>query len=185
MRIARLLVAGSLLAILPLTSAQAVPVTHNLAVAAGETKTWNGTARVGVNPNYNGIAEQLDPVFGSARTCTTNPNNLCEYALVAATNPVPDTDADGKLRKAMTVTLDSFFPESPVSDFALTVYDTDSTGSVRGNELGTSDNTELPDPDESVSVQVNTTTTEPTKYFLVEVAYFIGANSSYRGTIRF
>ena len=135
--------------------------------------------------NYNGLHTALNDLVGPARTCSTDPRNLCEYALVTATNPVPDTDTDGKLRKQMTVTLDNFFPASPASDFALTVYATDATGSARGAELGTSDNTEVPDPDESITVTVATTREAPTQYFLVEVAYFIGVNSTYTGTVRF
>lgn len=183
--ITRLLVAATLVAVLPLSAASAVPVTHEIAVAAGETQTWQGTARTGTNLNYNGLASQLDPILGSARTCSTDPRNMCEYALVAVTNPVPEDDADGKLRKTMTVTLNGYSPESPATDVALTVYETDETGSTRGSELATSDNTDVPDPDEQVSVSVTTTLDEPTQYYLVEVAYFIGVNSSYTGTVRF
>lgn len=184
-RIRRVVLAAAVLAIVPIAAAQAAPITHNVEIGAGETKIWAGTPRTGVNPNYNGLHAALNDVFGPARTCTTNPQNLCEYTLVKASNPVPADDADGKLRKPMSVTLNNFSPESPVSDFALTVYTTDSTGSTRGQELATSDNTDVPDPDETVTVTVQTTTAEPTQYFLVEVAYFIGANSGYRGTVQF
>lgn len=181
----RLAVAGMFVAVLPMTAASAVPVTHELAVSPGETVTWDGTARTGVNPNYNGLSAQLEPVFGPARTCRETPEALCEYALVAATNPVPEDDADGRVSKSMTVTLDNFVAPSPASDFALTVYETDAAGETRGAEVSTSDNTEVPDPDEQVRVTVITTRDAPTRYFLIEVAYFSSVQGSYTGTINF
>lgn len=180
-RFTPVLAAALLFSMLPISSAQAVPVTHNLAVNNGETKTWNGTAAVGANANYNGAVEPLGP----GRECSNDIQTKCEYALVALTNPVPETDLDGKLNRSTTITIDTFSPESPASDFALTVYTTDKDGAVRGDELGTSDNTSVPDPDEVVSFSVQTTRTEPTKYFLVEVAYFTSLNGSYKGTVRF
>jgi hypothetical protein len=172
---------AALAAMIPLGHAEAVPITHNLALNAGETKTWDGTAAVGANVNYNGAVQQLGP----ARTCSADIQTKCEYALLSLTNPVPDTDADGKLNKSLTVTIDNYSIESPASDFALTLYTTDKDGAVRGDELGTSDNSAVPDPDEQVSTTIQTTRTEPTKYILVEVAYFTSLNASYRGTAKF
>lgn len=177
----RVLPVAALVAVIPFSGANAVPVTHNVAVNSGETKTWQGTAAPGVNPNYNGLHESLGP----SRNCTADVKDKCEYALVAVTNPVPADDADGKLRKAMTVTINNYTLPSPLTDFALTAYETDATGSVRGAEIATSDNTDVPDDDESVPVQVTTTVTEPTKYFLIEVAYFANVASSYTGTVKF
>src|SRR5688500_14475922 len=108
-RFTRVLAATATVAVLPFSGANAVPVTHNLAVNAGETKTWDGTAAPGVNPNYNDLHESLGP----SRNCTPDPKDKCEYALVAATNPVPETDLDGKLRKAMTVTITDYTLPSP------------------------------------------------------------------------
>lgn len=171
-----LVLAASLLAVVMLAGqAQAVPVKHNLAVAAGETKTWEGTPGVGTNVNYSGD-----------RVCTDDVDTKCEYALVSLTNPVPDTDADGRLTKSVTITLNNFRPlDSPFTDFAFAVYTTDQTGSVRGDELGFSDNSELPDPDEQVITSITTTRTNPTVYVLVEVAYFYVFGSQYTGTVQF
>jgi hypothetical protein len=177
-----LVLAGSLLAVTVFAGqAQAVPVKHNLALKAGETKTWEGTPGVGLNANYNGA---VDPA--TARTCSDDIETKCEYALVALTNPVPDTDADGRLTKSVSITLDSFRPlDSPFTDFALAVHTTDETGSVRGDEVGFSDNSDVPDPDEQVVFSVTTTTSTPTVYFLVEVAYFYVFQCQYTGTVKF
>jgi hypothetical protein len=185
-------------------SAHAVELSHNLALNAGETKTWNGAPRgVGANANYNGLVSE-----GNERPCTVtsvgdfdyDPRTMCEYALVSVTNPVPQEDLDGKLKKNMIVTIDSFAIPSPFSDFALTLYDTNATGTLKGAELGTSDNTDVPDPDEQVVLSVETTRTEPTKYFLVEVAHFYAVTldlcalpaeirpspcAPYKGTVQF
>jgi hypothetical protein len=179
-RFTPLLAAAVLFAMLPIGPAQAVEVTHRLDLKAGETKTWDGTAAVGANVNYNGIVDEP-----TARTCSADIQTKCEYALVSLTNVVPDTDADGKVNKSVTFTLDSYSLESPLSDFALSVYTTDKDGSIRGDELGTSDNSDVPDPDEQVAFAVQTTRLEPTKYFLVEVAYFTSLNASYKGTVKF
>jgi hypothetical protein len=177
-----LVLAASLLAVVILAGqAQAVPITHNVAVAANEVKTWEGTAAVGLNANYNGAIEE-----DTARTCTDDIETKCEYALVALTNPVPEEDADGRLNKSVIITLNNFRPlDSPFTDFALAVYTTDETGSFRGDEVAFSDNSDLPDPDEQVGFSVTTTTTTPTVYYLVEVAYFYVLNSQYTGTVDF
>jgi hypothetical protein len=176
----RVLAVVALVALVPSTGAQAVPVTHNLALTVGETKTWAGTPSPGANLNYNGLIDE-----STARGCSPDPQMKCEYALLALTNPVPADDLDGKLRRNVTVTLDEYTLPSPLSDFAVSLYETDATGSVRGNEVGTSDNTEVPDPDEQVMVSVTTTTANPTAYYLVEVAYFLTVYSGYRGTVKF
>lgn len=177
-----LVLAVSLVAVVMFAGqAHAVPVKHNLAVAAGETKTWEGTPGVGANANYNGLIDD-----STARTCTDDVQTKCEYALVALTNPVPDTDPDGRLSRSATITLNNFRPlDSPFTDFALAIYTTDSTGSVRGEELGFSDNSDVPDPDEQAVISVQTTTATPTVYVLVEVAYFYVFNSQYTGTVQF
>ncbi len=174
--------ATTLAVVIPAGQAQAVPVTHKLEVAANEVKTWEGTAAFGANVNYNG----LHPALGPARTCTNDPQTKCEYALVALTNPVPDTDPDGRVTKGVTITLNNFRPlDSPFTDFAMAVYTTDKDGAVRGDEVGFSDNSDVPDPDEQVGFSVSTTRTAPTAYFLVEVAYFYSANAAYTGTVDF
>lgn len=174
--------AAALAVLIPAGQAQAVPVTHTVEVAANEVKTWEGTPGVGANVNYNGVA----PPLGPARTCTDDIQTKCEYALVKLTNPVPEDDADGRLTKTVSITLNNFRPlDSPFTDFALAVYTTDEEGSIRGDEVGFSDNSDVPDPDEQVFFTVVTTTTSPTAYFLVEVAYFYSANAQYTGTVDF
>ena len=176
-----LVLAGSLLAVVMFAGqAQAVEVTHKLAVKAGETKTWEGTPGVGLNVNYNGV---IDPA--TARTCSDDIDTKCEYALVSLTNPVPNTDPDGRLTKSATITLNNFRPlDSPFTDFAMTVYTSDANG-TRGDELGFSDNSDLPDPDEQVVISVQTTKTTPTVHVLVEVAYFYVFQCQYTGTVQF
>ena len=82
----------------------------------------------------------------------------------------------------MTIT-DSTLP-SPASDFALTLYASDADAN-RITELGRSDNADIPDDDESVTVQVTTTLEAPTQYILVEVAYFTSAGAGYGATLDF
>lgn len=177
----RAIAAAALAAIIPAGPAHAVPITHTLEVAANEVKTWEGTAAVGLNANYNGAVDS-----DTARTCTDQIDTKCEYALVALTNPVPEEDADGKLVKSVIITLNNFRPlDSPFTDFALAVYNTDETGSFRGDEVGFSDNSDLPDPDEQVGFSVTTTWTTPTVYYLIEVAYFYVFNCQYTGTVDF
>ena len=178
----RMLGAACLVAALPFASASAAPtITHEVAVAAGETATWDGTPAVGANVNYNGLIDE-----STAGVCSdTDPTTKCEYALVTVTNVVPEDDADGKLRKLLRITLDNYTLPSPASDFALTVFETDAEGSTKGPEVGRSDNTDVPDDNEEVGFQVTTTLEESTKYYLVEVVYFTSAMSGYTGTVAF
>ena len=162
-------------------AASAVPVVRTITSTAGAPDaTWTGTAAVGLNANYNGLVDE-----GTSRTCGATPDVYCEYTLLALSNAVPADDADGRLRRNATVTLDQYSLQSPLSDFDVTVYATDAAGSVRGTEVGTSANTDVVDPDEVVTWSVTTTTGAPTQYFLVEVAYFTSLNATYRGTLKF
>ncbi|MGH2710960.1 MAG: hypothetical protein ACRDH9_07135 [Actinomycetota bacterium] len=169
----RVVAATALALMLFAGEAQATEITHNLALNAGETKTWNGTSRLGLNANYNGLVDDN-------RHCNvTNPGDfdydpraMCEYALVSLTNPVPAGDADGKVKKNVGILLDSFSLQSPATDVDFSVYATNANGSVKGDELGASANLDVVDPDEFVQLSIETTLAEPTKYLLVEVAYF-------------
>ena len=174
------LIGAALMAALPLTSSTAAPITHRVEVTAGQLKTWQGTAAVGANVNYNGLIDE-----GTERQCSTDAQTLCEYTLVTLHNPVPLDDLDGKVRKSVSITLDAFTLPSPASDFDMVVFDTDSTGATKGNIVAESANTDVVDQDEQVNFSVETTFLSPTRYYLVEVAYFTTANAAYRGTVNF
>lgn len=190
MRSLRVLSLGVLVALVLATGpASAVTPARTFEHTAGqEDTTWDGANAVGANVNYNGIANcpAAAPVcpIPPPRTCTATPEAYCDYTLLALTNPVPEGDTDGKLRRPATVTITDYTLPSPASDFALTLYSSDADAN-RIAELGTSDNSDIPDDDESVTVQVTTTLEAPTQYILVEVAYFTSAGASYGATLKF
>ena len=179
-RFATVLTGAVLVGMLSIGPAHAVPVKHKLEVAAGETKTWNGTAAVGANVNYNGLVDEA-----TAGECSDDVDTKCEYALLTVSNPVPDSDADGKLKRNLTITLDSYSIPSPGSDFDFRVFTTDAEGTKKGDEVGFSANTDVVDPDEQSVVSIQTTKTTPTVYLLVEVAYFTSLNATYKATVKF
>jgi hypothetical protein len=201
------LVTGALAAILPLgASAQAAP-DHTVAAAAGETKTWRGTAKLGLNSAFLTDVPDRRCEDAPVGDFYYDPRTACDTILVSATNPVPDTDADGKLRRNITITLNEFLggAQAP-TDVDFMVRHSDATGAKGapvegGNGVGWSANGLPDDPDESVTFPVETTRTSPTQYYLVEVFYFISVYATdlcalpeqvrptpcapYKGTVQF
>ena len=178
-RSALVLVTGVLVAILPLGPGAQAAADHNIAVANGETKTWSGTAKLGLNAaittdvpdRHCGDAEPGDFYY--------DPRTVCDMVHVSATNPVPETDLDGKLKKNITITINEFLTgmQAP-TDIDFAVYESDAAGTKGalvegGNGVGWSANSLPDDPDESVTFPVETTRLIPTKYYLVAVQYFI------------
>lgn len=139
-------------------------------LSPGDTFSWNG-APAGLNPLY----------FEGNAGCSSAPTNFCEYALLAYTNPVPEDDEDGRLRRNTTITVT---PTLPAADFDLQVYASDADGTM-GAPLGAS--TAFPvenDGVETVSAAISTTTEQPTVYVLVEVIHFANVGG-YEGTATF
>ena len=181
MRIARLLLVGAIVfAILPFGGASAADRQQDL--LAGETKSWSTAVSTGVNTSHFG--PQDDAV--NPERCTKDPQNYCDYTLVSLTNPVPDTDADGKLKKTANMSLTEFGPlPGPISDFDLKIYESDANG-TKGPMVNTPWTTaQPPDYEEHYAVSVTTTTTQPTKYYLLEVIYFTTVNGSCKVTVQF
>lgn len=183
-RIALTLVTGALAVVLPLGPSAQAATDHTVAVASGETKTWAGTPKLGTNLALDPGALIIDP---PDRYCADtdpgsfyyDPRSVCDTVLVSATNPVPESDADGKLKRNLTITVNEFLTGAQApSDVDLAVYQSDATGAKGepvegGNGVGWSANGLPNDPDESVTFPVETTRTIPTKYYLVAVQYFI------------
>lgn len=178
-RSALVLATGLIVAILPVgPSAQAAP-DHSLVLNVGETKTWNGTPKLG-------LGAALTTAVPSRRCEDTDPGDFyydprtqCDIIHISVTNPVPESDADGKLKKNLTITLNQFLTgiQAP-TDVDFWVNESDATGAMGapvegGNGVGWSANDLPDDPDESVTFPVETTRTVPTKYYLVSVGYFI------------
>ncbi len=177
-RIALTLVTGAIVAILPFGSAALAAPDHSIAVNNTQTKTWSGTPKLGLNAAIN------DPVVD--RRCEDtepgsfyyDPRTVCDFVHISATNPVPENDADGKLKRNITITINEFLGGlQPPTDIDFVVYHADADGTKGqrvegGNGTGWSANNLPNDPDEQVSFSVETTRTVPTKYFLVEVQYF-------------
>lgn len=178
-RAAIFMATGIFVAILPFGSAAQAAPDHTVAVNNTETKTWSGTAKLGLNAAF------LDDV--PTRRCEDtepggfyyDPRTVCDMVHISATNPVPDADADGKLKRNITITMNEFLTgmQAP-TDIDFVVHNSDAAGTKGepvegGNGVGWSANSLPDDPDEQVVFSVETTRTVPTKYFLVEVQYFL------------
>lgn len=189
MRLKSLLIGVIAAGLVPAWGASAAPVEvdHQVAVTAGEVAEWDGEPAVGANINYfnNFQAEPVGQVFPIGQCSQDDPRTYCEYALIALSNPVPEDDADGRLRKSATIKLDGFNPvPDPVTDFDLLVYESDAEG-TKGTEVGQDGSILDADFTEVVTASVTTTRTEPVKYLLAEIVYYASPNASYHGTVQF
>ena len=192
----RLLIAALLVAALPLTGASA-EAARTYELQAGASQGWEGPQTLGINTNYHGNhdTDQAD-VDAAVRehqpvgTCTTDPTTYCDLTLVSLTNPVPETDSDGKLSRPVTFTV-----RNAKGDLDLRIYESDAEG-TRGTFIGQSagplDTLDHTDLDETY--QMSVVTTRPTlakpdqpevstKWYLVEVVYYAGAG--YTGGVAF
>lgn len=195
-RATQLLVAGMLVAVLPFAAASAEPA-RDFALVAGESQTWAGPQTLGLNTNYHGnhdtpvgqvndAVRQVQPVG----TCTTDQTTYCDLTLVSLTNPVPETDPDGKLTRSATFTV-----RDGLGDLDLRIYESNEAGergAFIGQSAGPLDTLDHTDLDETYSVPVVTTRptlAKPTqaevstRYFLVEVVYYAAAG--YTGGVAF
>jgi len=178
-RSALVLVTGMLGAILPLGPSAQAATDHSLAVANGETKNWSGTAKLGLNAALTTNVPDRECSDAAPGDFYYDPRKVCDTVLISATNPVPETDLDGKLKKNITITVNEFITGAQApTDIDFTVFQSDATGAkgeqVPGdNGVGWSANDLPDDPDESVTFPVETTRTIPTKYYLVHLYYFI------------
>lgn len=178
-RIALTLVTGTIAVVLPLgPSAQAAP-DHAIAVANGETKTWNGTPKLGIGAALTTSVPERKCDDAAPGDFYYDPRKACDIIHISVTNPVPENDPDGKLKKNLTITLNNFLTGAQApTDVDFWVNQSDATGAmgepVEGaNGVGWSANDLPDDPDESVTFSVETTTLIPTRYYLVSVGYFI------------
>ena len=173
------LATGVLAAILPLGPSAQAATDHNVTVANGETKTWSGTAKLGLNATLVTAVPDRECSDAAPGDFYYDPRKVCDTVLISATNPVPETDLDGKLKRNITITVNDFITGAQApTDIDFTVFQSDASGAkgeqVPGdNGVGWSANDLPDDADESVTFSVETTRTIPTKYYLVHLFYFI------------
>jgi hypothetical protein len=159
----------SVLLLLP-SGAGAAP-DETATVGPDETVSFTRDA-AGVNFCYFGL-----PIVGTTTcpglnpgTCTKSPQQYCDAILVEFTNPVPDTDADGKLKRSASLALAT----GEYSDYDVIAYASTPDG-TKGAEVGRS--TASPPPlgstsDESISLSITTTTAAPSSFVLIEVIHW-------------
>ncbi|MGH2691543.1 MAG: hypothetical protein ACRDHM_03475, partial [Actinomycetota bacterium] len=164
------LAATAALVLLP-GSAQAAP-DRTLTVEATTSVTWNGAAQTAANLTH--FTTDDDDVLPEA--CGKDAQNYCEYTLVAFDYPLTQAEIDaGKVKHSRnaTFTLTEFSPiPGPVQDFDQKIYLSDVAG-TKGEMVNTPWTTATPPAsDESYTTKIETTITQPIKYYLVEVIYF-------------
>jgi hypothetical protein len=175
----------ALLVLLPLSAHAETPdITHK--VDAGTTYTWDGSSALGTNLLYWG-----DPATGSnaTGTCGDDRDNYCDTVLLEFSNPLTQAEINAgktKKTKTATITINNFGPvPDPLTDFDLIIFDSDAQGTKGDSLVQSADFGPNQAGDEQVSTSIQTTITQPSKYVLVEIVYFISANSSYKGTAQF
>lgn len=157
-------------------------------VDAGTTYNWDGSTAIGLNVNYWGMFVDVHPV--APGTCSDERDSYCDTILFEFSNPLTQEEIDaGKTskKKNATVTITNYAPvPDPGTDFDLILFSSDAQG-TKGDELGQSAVWGYDDGDgtETVTTSVTTTITQPSKFVLAEVVYFIVGNSSYDGSARF
>ena len=181
----------ALVAGVPGVGSAAETIDYRYEVNPGDAYTWAGKKMTASNQHY---FENLDPVgqeLMEPYTCNKTRLNYCEVALVKVNNPVPADDVDGKLKKNIQMRIGTFDPvPAPATDFDLVVYASDASG-TRKEEVAQSaaGATSGDDPAqfgaEAVDFTVNTTTAEPSRYYLVHIVYFQTVETGYTGEISF
>lgn len=151
-------------------------------VEVGAPFTWTGTATTGLN-----VANYWPPT--GEGTCTHNVESYCETVFIEFSNPLTQAEIDaGKTKhtKMATITINNFGPvPDPATDFDLVVFESDAAG-TKGEEIGSSANYG-PDQagDESVSISLTTTISQPSVFVLVDVVYFAVLGTGYSGSASF
>ena len=181
----RLLIAAVLaVALIPGSGASAVTADHKATLTPGQSFSWTGSTQTATNVNYFGNTDPapVTPVTPIG-TCTKDRTSYCEYALIEFSNPVPLSDADGKLSKGATITLNPFSPvPAPVTDFDLLVFESNAAGDKLA-ELGRDG--ALDADGETVSFTAKTTRTSPSYFALAEIVYYAVPQSTYAGVAQF
>lgn len=122
-------------------------------------------------------------------TCTHNVESYCETVFIEFSNPLTQAEIDaGKTKhtKTATITINNFGPvPDPATDFDLVVFESDAEG-TKGEEIGRSA-VFGPDQagDESVSIPLTTTISQPSVFVLLDVVYFVVLGTGYSGSATF
>jgi hypothetical protein len=158
-------------------------------VAEGFDQTrWQGAVGTGANVSPFVPSDPTDPIAGGTITCGTAPENLCDVSLVQFNYPLTDAEiAAGKTKhtKPATIRIQNAGPVAdPPTDFDLQVFDSDANA-TQGAEVDSSGDFDTTPGTEAVKVNVQTTLTDPSRYYLVRVVYFTVANTSYVGQAGF
>lgn len=193
----KLLLAAMALAILPFTGASAEPPERSYELVAGGSQTWDGPQSPAINANYHGNLDTGEPAIDDevrkvspVGVCSSDPTTYCDYTLVKVSNPVPETDTDGKLSRPIQFTV-----REALGDLDLRIYESNPEGEAVtfiGQSAGPLDTLDHTDLDETFGFNVITTrptVAKPTqplvseKYYLVEVVYYAAAG--YTGGVSF
>ena len=175
---------AALLILLPATAQAEPPDGAAVKVDAGATYTWDASPTTGLNVMYWGVP--YSDGVGATYACGDTATDYCETRLFELSNPLTEADTKPRRTKNVTITINNFGPvPDPVTDYDLIVYASDAQGAM-GAEIGSSTNFgHEQEGDESVTLPIETTRAEPSKYVLVEIVYFSVVNSGFTGTVRF
>lgn len=161
-------------------------VDRSIKLRPGQRADWNGASVQAVTNYY-----YWDPVGAgnvgpfTSHTCTKERTSYCEQILVEFVNPLTKEEIDGgKTAKLhpVTVWINGFSaPQGPVNDFDLLVYESDAAG-TRGTEIAYDGNLQNTTK-ELVTFDLETTVSEPSRFFLIDVVYYQVVNGRYSGHI--
>lgn len=166
-------------------------------VAAGQTYTWQGATETNVNPYYFRVVGAPAPATVgpvSSATCNTDAYHACDDILVNLSNPLTQAELDKGIEfkyRSVNIQLTDLQPAT-VSDFDFQVFTSDATGTkgafwtgLEGTSQSGNFNADPSTPGESLTVDVETSKTEPSKWMLIRVVRFASVNGSYKGTVSF
>jgi hypothetical protein len=165
-------------------------------VVAGQSWSWQGATETNANPYYFRVVGSPAPAAVgplSSGTCNADPYHACDDILVELSNPLTqaeiDKGLDTKYRSVM-IQLTELTPNR-VADFDFQVFQSDANGTKYGYWTGKESTSQAGDfqaqtgGGETLTVDVETTTAEPSKWMLIRVIRFLSPNSSYKGTVSF
>jgi hypothetical protein len=175
---------------------------HAGTVTPGTSYTWTAATETNANPYYFRVTGNLQTVQGQEippktlgpfeeGRCSSAAYEQCDEVLVELVNPLTQAEIDrGRTtkRRSATITL----AESPerVADFDFQVFRSDAQGTqgpywTGAQTTSQGGNFNAVTPGETLTVDVETTIAQPSKWMLIRVIRFASPNASYTGTVRF
>lgn len=165
-------------------------------VVAGQSYTWQGATKTNANPYYFRVVGSPAPAAVgplSSGTCNGDAYHACDDILVELSNPLTQAELDKGVTtkyRSVTIQLTELTP-ARVADFDFQVFQSDATGTKGGYWTGAEATSQAGDfqaqtgGGETLTVEVETTTAEPSKWMLIRVVRFLSPNASYKGTVAF